>query len=322
MRSEEVLEGVRARDQRSLGRALSLVEAGEGEEILDGLADLAGQGARLGVTGSPGAGKSTLLSSLVGYWRGLGETVGVLAVDPSSPFSGGALLGDRIRMQEHSLDEGVFIRSVASRGAVGGLAEAAIEMVDVLEAFGFDRLVVETVGTGQAEIDVMEACDLVLVVLQPGAGDGIQAMKAGLLEIADLLVLNKADLEGSARLESELREMLELREEGVGRAPEVYRVSAKTGEGVQELAEGIDRRLRRLEDEGVLEERRARRRREAVKRLVRSSLEKRLDALIEAHAPKLGEGSPREGARWVLGTLLCPPSGSDARAGLPAEEEM
>ena len=309
---EEVVKGVLAQDPRSLGRALSLVEAGEGETLLSLLSDRVGRCARLGVTGSPGAGKSSLLSSLVGHWREAGETVGVLAVDPSSPFSGGALLGDRIRMQEHALDEGVFIRSVASRGAVGGLAEGAIEMVDVLDAFGFDRLVVETVGAGQAEIDVMEACDLVLVVMQPGAGDGIQAMKAGLLEIADLLVLNKADLEGSARLAVDLREMLELREKGVGRAPEVFSVSAKTGQGVSELTEGIDRRLKGLQEEGVLEERRALRRTEAIKRMVRSSFEKRLDAFVDGNAPKLREGSPREGAHWVLGTLLCKPSSAKA----------
>ncbi len=311
MRREEVIEGVLSQDLRSLGRALSLVEAGEGERLLPALESRVGRCPRFGVTGSPGAGKSSLLSSLLAHWRKAGESVGLLAVDPSSPFSGGALLGDRIRMQEHALDEGVFIRSVASRGAVGGLAEAAIEMVDVLDAFGFDRLVVETVGAGQAEIDVMEACDLILVVLQPGAGDGIQAMKAGLLEIADLLVLNKADLEGSARLENELREMLELREVGVGRTPDVFSVSAKTGQGVAELAEGMDLCFQNLEKEGILEERRAKRKKEAIKRMVRSSFEKELDALVEGNASKLQAGSPREGARWILETLVCGSSSGD-----------
>jgi LAO/AO transport system kinase len=210
-------------------------------------------------------------------------------------------------MQEHALDEGVFIRSVASRGAVGGLAEAAIEMVDVLDAFGFDRLVVETVGAGQAEIDVMEACDLVLVVLQPGSGDGIQAMKAGLLEIADLLVLNKSDLEGSARLERDVREMLELRGEGIGRLPEVCLVSAKTGEGISELAKGIDRRFQALKDARVLEVRRERRRKEAIKRMVRLAFEKRLETLVEEKGQELKDGSPQDGARLVLGALLCSP---------------
>jgi len=312
---QEIVRGLLAGDFRSLGRALSLVEEGEGGELLPALGDRLGRHGRFGVTGAPGAGKSSLLSALVGHWRLRGETVGVLAVDPSSPFSGGALLGDRIRMQEHSLDEGVFIRSMASRGAVGGLADAAVEMVDVLEAFGFDRLVVETVGAGQAEIDVMEACDLVLVVLQPGAGDGIQAMKAGLLEIADLLVLNKADLEGSTRLENEVREMLELREAGIGRAPEVCLVSAKTGRGIPELAEEIDACFKALGEDGVLGKRREQRRKEAIKRMARSSFEQKLEALMVENGEKLKDFPLREGARWVLEKLFSSPSHGKNREG-------
>ena len=197
----------------ALARAISVVENGRPgfEALLDALHPRLGRAHRIGVTGPPGAGKSTLTAELIRLFRGRGEKVGVLAVDPSSPFTGGALLGDRIRMNEVALDEGVFIRSMASRGSLGGLATTTKEATDVLDAFGFDRILIETVGVGQSELDVAAAADSTIVVLVPESGDSIQAMKAGLMEIADLFVVNKADRPGAERLAREIELALHLR---------------------------------------------------------------------------------------------------------------
>jgi LAO/AO transport system kinase len=179
--------------------------------VLHALHGRLGHAHRIGITGPPGAGKSTLAAALIAHYRAHGERVGVIAVDPTSPFTGGALLGDRIRMNESSLDEGVFIRSMATRGSVGGLAVATSEVADVMDAFGFDRVLVETVGVGQSELDVAAAADATVVVLVPESGDAIQAMKAGLMEAADLFVINKSDRPGADRLARDLRTMLQLR---------------------------------------------------------------------------------------------------------------
>ena len=197
----------------------------------------------VGVTGNPGAGKSTLVDALIAHYRAAGETVGVIAIDPSSPFSGGALLGDRVRMQRHALDPGVFIRSLATRGHLGGLSRSTFEVAHVLDAMGFQRILIETVGVGQDEIDVMIAAHTTVVVSVPGLGDDIQAIKAGLLEIADVLAVNKADREGADRTAAELRRMLKLR---AGRTHEVAVVptvatrGTATGSGVAELAAAIE----------------------------------------------------------------------------------
>lgn len=200
-----------------------------------------GRGWRLGVTGPPGAGKSTLVNELCSLLRAADRTVGILAVDPSSPFTGGALLGDRIRMEERTSDPGVFIRSMASRGSRGGLARATVDACDVMDACGFDELLIETVGVGQAEFDVVAAADTVLVVLCPGAGDGIQAMKSGLLEVADVLVVNKSDIAGADRLASDLEEAVHIRLAGRSEwVTPVVSCSAGRGQGVENVLAAIE----------------------------------------------------------------------------------
>src|SRR5690606_10817327 len=208
-----LLEEFGAGKRPALARAISIVENGRpaAQALLNALHARLGRARRIGITGPPGAGKSTLVAALVAALRARGETVGVVAVDPTSPFTGGALLGDRIRMGEVTLDPGVFIRSMATRGSLGGLALATKEVADVLDAFGFDHVLVETVGVGQSELDIAAAADTTIVVLVPESGDSIQAMKAGLMEIADLFVINKADRPGAERLAREVEMMLHLR---------------------------------------------------------------------------------------------------------------
>jgi len=220
-----------------------------------------GRGWRIGVTGPPGAGKSTLVNEMARLLRERGQTVGVLAVDPSSPFTGGALLGDRIRMEDRTLDQGVFIRSMASRGRHGGLARAAVDACDVMDAFGLDTILLETVGVGQAEYDVLDAADTVLVVLCPGAGDGVQAMKAGLLEVADVLVVNKSDVAGADRLVSDLKEAVHARfhRRDAEWAVPVVACSAGTGEGVGVVLDAIDAHRAHLEARGLDDVRREKR---------------------------------------------------------------
>jgi LAO/AO transport system kinase len=208
-----LLDGLRTRKPASLARAISMVENGTAgfEELLEGAHRELGRACRIGITGPPGAGKSTLIERLVARYRAAGLTVGVLAVDPSSPFTGGALLGDRIRMERATLDPGVFIRSMASRGSLGGMATTTGEVADVMDAYGFDRIIIETVGVGQSELDIIRVADTTVVVLVPESGDGIQVMKAGLMEIADVFVVNKADRPGADRLRQELEVALGVR---------------------------------------------------------------------------------------------------------------
>jgi LAO/AO transport system kinase len=233
----DLAERIATGDALALARAISLVEDGlpEGEAILAALFSRTGRADVIGVTGPPGAGKSTLVSRLIGQYRGAGRQVGVVAVDPSSAFSGGAILGDRIRMQDHTLDAGVFIRSMASRGRFGGLSRATRDAVDLIDASGRDPVFIETVGVGQDEVEVVRAADTVLVVLTPGQGDDIQAIKAGLLEIADVFVINKADHAGTDRLAADLEGMLSLGEPRPWRPP-VVRTTAHEGGGLEALA--------------------------------------------------------------------------------------
>jgi LAO/AO transport system kinase len=234
-----------------LAKLITLVENRDPDtpDVMTRLYDGTRRTAVVGVTGPPGAGKSTLVERLIGARRAVGERVGVVAVDPSSPFSGGAVLGDRIRMQPHFLDAAVFIRSLSARGNVGGLARATRDVARLLAAFGKDTIIVETVGVGQNEFDVMRLADTVIVVLVPEAGDTIQAMKAGLLEIADIFVVNKADREGAARMQSELEFMLQLRPAGGWNVP-VLQTVASEGRGVDELVELLDRHRRYLAESG------------------------------------------------------------------------
>jgi LAO/AO transport system kinase len=235
-------------------------------------ADLGGA-RRLGVTGPPGAGKSTLVESLARSWRVRDDSrsLGILAVDPSSPFSGGALLGDRVRMAELALDPGVFIRSMATRGAFGGLASSTDDLLDVLDLAGRHTLLVETVGVGQSEVDVARSADLTMVVLHPGGGDTIQAMKAGLMEIADVYVLNKADLPGAERLAQQLEEALALRDLPDDARPPILETAATDGQGVEALADRLDSLWLEAEASGRLAERR------------RDNLRRRVRRLVDAH---------------------------------------
>jgi LAO/AO transport system kinase len=236
------LAGILAGERRALARAMSAVEneTGAGKALLRELQPHLGRARVLGVTGPPGAGKSTLVSALIGAWLARGARIGVVAVDPSSPFSGGAILGDRIRMGAHQAHERVFIRSLASRGHGGGLSRTAARVVDLLDAAGYEQIIVETVGAGQSEVEVAEVADTRVVVCPPGLGDEVQALKAGILEIADILVVNKADLPHADRTERELLAMLSLHRYADW-TPQVVRTTATSGEGVPELADLIER---------------------------------------------------------------------------------
>jgi len=237
--------GVLRGDHRAVARAISAVENETeiGRAIMQGIHPHLGRAHVLGITGSPGAGKSTLVSELIGEFTRRGKSVGVVAVDPSSPYSGGAILGDRIRMERHSLAEHVFIRSLASRGHLGGLSRAVFKVVDVLDAAGFELIIVETVGAGQSEVEIAEIADTRVVVCPPGLGDDVQAMKAGILEIADILVVSKADLPLADKTELDLRFMLSVRKQAP-KQPSIVRVSAVSGTGMTELADAIDAMIR------------------------------------------------------------------------------
>jgi LAO/AO transport system kinase len=253
----DLVEAVLAGDRRAVARAISMVEDGaEGlAELSSGLFEHTGRASTIGLTGSPGVGKSTLAGELVRLARRRQLSVAVLAIDPTSPFTGGALLGDRLRMQEHATDPGVFIRSMATRGHLGGMALAAPEAVRILDASGKDLVMVETVGVGQAEVDVAAATDTTLVVVSPGWGDAVQVAKAGILEIADVFVVNKSDREGADGAVRDLEQMIRMGSAGEW-TPPVVRTSSQRSEGVDELWEAIDRHRAHLEETGQLEQKR------------------------------------------------------------------
>ncbi|MDS1270492.1 methylmalonyl Co-A mutase-associated GTPase MeaB [Lipingzhangella sp. LS1_29] len=271
-----------AGDRRALARAISRVENADPDlpGIMSALASRTGRARVVGLTGAPGVGKSTTTDALTRALRAQGHSVAVLAVDPSSPFSGGALLGDRIRMQEHAGDRQVYIRSMASRGHLGGLSWAAPHALRVLDAAGFDVILVETVGVGQAEVEIARHADTTLVLSAPGMGDGVQAAKAGVLEVADLLVVNKADREGAHATIRELRQMVSQgsREEQDWK-PRIVSLVAARGEGVDELVDRITEHERYLRDSGMLHRRRRQRAREEIEAIALAGLRTRLGAL-------------------------------------------
>lgn len=281
---DELLRDFELRKPRALARAISRAEAGRGGELIRAIYDSTGRAMTVGLTGPPGVGKSTLSSGLVRKARGLGKSVGVVSVDPSSPFSHGALLGDRIRLAEHFTDDEVFIRSMASRGHLGGLAGATADAVTLMDAFGFDVVLIETVGVGQSEVAIAELAQTTIVALQPGSGDSIQVLKAGIMEIADVFVVNKADHPMAKQLQREIRSMMEI-QQFTGWIPELVMTQALSGEGIDDLWSAIERHVAYLNETGEI----AQRRRDAfahqVRQLALGRLERRLDhALRETPA--------------------------------------
>lgn len=266
-----------------MARLISLVEDGHPalREVMAALAPHSGTAHVIGITGSPGVGKSTSTNALVGAFRKRGKRIGVLAVDPSSPFSGGALLGDRVRMQDHALDPEVYIRSMASRGHLGGLSWTTPQALRVLDAAGCDVILVETVGVGQSEVEIAGLADTTIVLLAPGMGDGIQAAKAGILEIGDLFVVNKADREGADATVRDIRHMISLgdrTEPGLWRPPVVKTVAAR-GQGIDEVMEALDKHVAWMEETGALRQRRVRRAGDEIESIALQQLRARMGDL-------------------------------------------
>jgi len=278
---ESLADRLVAGDKRALARAITLIENDDpaGWELVREVFPRTGKARIVGLTGPPGVGKSTLIGALTAEMRKADRQVAVLSIDPSSPFTRGALLGDRIRLSDHFLDSGVFIRSMASRGALGGLSEATLQAALLMDASGKDDVFIETVGVGQAEIDIVDHGDTIVLVLMPGSGDSIQALKAGVMEIPDVIVVNKADHPMTDTMIREIRGVLSLGPATSWRVP-IVKTEAAKGEGVAELAEKITEHREHIEAEGTLEERRARNLRNEVLELAASRMRRRLEAAV------------------------------------------
>ena len=306
IKTQSDLDRALAGDVRALARLLSLVEdqAPRMREVIRDLLPRTGQARIIGLTGAPGVGKSTMTAALVGAFRAAGHRVAVLAVDPTSPFTGGALLGDRIRMQEHATDEAVFIRSMASRGHLGGLAAATPQAIRVLDAAGFELIIIETVGVGQAEVAIASLADTVAVLLAPGMGDAIQAAKAGILEVADVFVVNKADKPDAQQVVRDLRNMLALGTvEPGGWKPPIITTTASTGEGLAELVTQLDAHWNWLTESGELKRRRQARAREEITTLAFAALRERLRPnSVDELAARVADGAldPFQAAEEIL----------------------
>jgi LAO/AO transport system kinase len=271
---QTLIDQVRSGEVRSLARAISAVEnrSPQSAEILKALFPHSGKARIIGLTGSPGAGKSTLVDGLARHYRAQQRTVGIVAVDPTSPYTGGAILGDRIRMPEHSSDAGIYIRSMATRGSLGGLARTTADVATVLDASGRNVVLIETVGVGQDEVDIVRLADITVVILVPGMGDDVQSLKAGIMEIADIFVINKSDYEGAERVEREIRALQSLAIRGDQWTPPIVKTVASQGQGIGELATVISQYETYLVKENLLLKRNAHNWQERIIEMLRDSL--------------------------------------------------
>jgi LAO/AO transport system kinase len=282
---QQWVERLRQGDPRAVARAISTVEDRRpgSSELLKALFPYTGHARILGLTGSPGAGKSTLVDQLAKHYRKQNQSVGIIAVDPTSPYSGGAILGDRIRMQDHFADSGIYIRSMATRGSLGGLARATADVSTVLDASGRDLIMVETVGVGQDEVDIVRLADITVVILVPGMGDDVQTIKAGIMEIADIFVINKSDREGAERVEREIRAMQALAAREDNWTPPIIKTVASDGQGIAELAEAISQYESYLKKENLLLKRNVENWRERLVEMLR-------DAMLEKARAEITDG--------------------------------
>ncbi len=283
---QSLIDQLRAGDARALARAISTVEnrATGWSELLKALFPHSGQARILGLTGPPGAGKSTLVDQLARHYRKQNHTVGIIAVDPTSPYTGGAILGDRIRMQEHFSDPGIYIRSMATRGSLGGLARTTVDVATVLDAAGRDLIMIETVGVGQDEVDIVRLADITVVILVPGMGDDVQSIKAGIMEIADIFVINKSDREGAERVEREIRALQSLAVRSDKWTPPIVKTVASEGAGIADLAAAIRDYEAYLEKENLISQKKVQNWQDRLIEMLR-------DALLEKAREQLGNGA-------------------------------
>jgi LAO/AO transport system kinase len=312
-REMELVERMLKGDRVALSRLITLVESRHPSvpEVLKKVNPKTGNAYIIGVTGPPGAGKSTLVNELLSFFRKKNKKLGVIAVDPSSPFTGGAVLGDRIRMQSHTLDENIFIRSLGSRGSHGGLSRATKEIIKLYDAFGIEYIFIETVGVGQTELDIIRVADTVVVVLVPEAGDIIQTMKAGLTEIADIFIINKADREGADRLSRELKFMISLKTSEDNWETPVILTSAHEGRGIERVVEEIERHKTFQTEKSLLKEKREKKREEEFSQILSETIEQRISEKLKGEEirrivdmVRKGELDPYEGVQLVASKLF------------------
>ena len=314
MINNQLLENLLSGDRRSIARIISVVESDNHltSEYLKKIYDKVGRAYRIGITGPPGAGKSTITNQLTKLYRKQNKKVGIIAVDPTSPFTGGALLGDRVRMSDVGMDSGVFIRSMATRGSLGGLSKKAIDAADILDAAGFDIIILETVGVGQSELDIAQAADTTIVVLVPESGDSVQAMKAGLMEIADLFVLNKCDRPGSQQAYTALQTILMIKEHDENTwLPKIIKAVASENKGIEDIAEEIEKHKSFLIEKNLFQIKRQNQAKLRIKEIVESKLKEKLwsedrEKLLNSSLKKvvLGNSSPYHIAEEILNQFV------------------